>query len=176
MGHELFHTTVSHPFAGGIILVESYWWNHSIRFPQARAASPCSVNPNLVAGHELFHDCQPSILLLKKLRALKIAFSRVLITRESNPGLRLKYRRMQPPCSANRCIEVPIAAEILIVIVLMHYVYELVVSRHKTKCRACGFSHWGLPARCASGGSAPPRIMCGAVRIGRGYLPRALSQ
>ena len=41
--------------AGGILLVVSYWWNHSIRCPQARAASPCSVNPNLVAGHELFH-------------------------------------------------------------------------------------------------------------------------
>jgi hypothetical protein len=59
-------TVVSHPFAGGIILVVSYWWNHRIRCPQTRAASPCSVNPHLVAGHELFHDCQPSILLLKK--------------------------------------------------------------------------------------------------------------
>mgnify|MGYP000400062808 CR=1 FL=1 len=38
------------------------------------------------------------------------------------------------------------------------------------------FPLWGLPARCASGGSAPPRSMCGAVRIGRGYLPRARSK
>ena len=115
-------------YSGGIMLVESYWWNHSIRCPQARAASPCSVNPNLVAGHEVFHGCQPSILLLKKLRALKIAFSRVLIARESNPGLRLKYRRMQPPCSANRCIEVPIAAEILITKKIRYTVYELMAS------------------------------------------------
>ena len=121
---------------GGITTFEAFWSETHPHVPLTQIwLRDMNFSTRLSAIH--FAD--------QKIRALKIAFSHVLITRESNPGLRIKYRRMQPPCSANRCIEVPIAAEILITIVLMHYVYELVVSRHKTRCRACGFSNGRCP-------------------------------
>ena len=139
---------------GGITTFEAFWSETHPHVPLTQIwLRDMNFSTRLSAIH--FAD--------QKIRALKIAFSHVLITRESNPGLRIKYIRMQPPCSANRCIEVPIAAEILIAIVLMHYVYELVVhgpltqslSRHNTKCRACEFSTGG----CLRGALqvAPPR-------------------
>ncbi len=103
--------------AGGILLVVSYWWNHNIRGLLVRDASPCSVNPNLVARHELLH------------------------TIVSHPWF-------TDPKSLSPQDQVP----------------------------RLWIFHWGLPARCASGGSAPLRSICSVVRIARGDLPRPRSQ
>ena len=92
--------------AGGIILVVSYWWNHSIRCLLARDASPCSVNPNLIAEHELLHDCQPSIFNLKKIRASILAFKRAptgIRTWVSRLGVKANGNRANPSAVQDAC-------------------------------------------------------------------------